>query len=208
MNPHTISDCKSKISCIAKGCQKRHHTLLHLPPVNKISPVSPQSSDFSATINNETPENNIQLQFSSHSIQNKTQALLQKVPITLISNSCCLDTNALLDSGSDITLIHKDIVKNLGLKGEKREISVSGATLQTEKIKSGLINVNIISEDSSNQIQLSAWSVKDLDIPEINYDMNAIKRKYHHLQDIEFPKVKSDKVTVLIGINHADLSRL
>ena len=142
--------------------------------MNKISPVSPQSSDFSATINNETPENNIQLQFSSHSIQNKTQAFLQKVPITLISNSCCLDTNALLDSGSDITLIHKDIVKNLGLKGEKREISVSGATLQTEKIKSGLINVNIISEDSSNQIQLSAWSVKDLDIPETRYSRNKL----------------------------------
>ena len=176
--------------------------------MNKTSPVSPQSSDFPATINNETPENNIQLQVSSHSIQNKTQVFLQKVPITLISNSCCLDTNALLDSGLDTTLIHKDIVKNLGLKGEKREISVSDATLQTEKIKSGLINVNTISEDPSNQIQLSTWSVKDLDISEISYDMNAIKRKYRHLQHIEFPKVKPDKVTVLIGINHADLSRL
>ena len=60
-------------------------------------------------------------------------------------------------------------------------------------------------EDTSNQIQLSAWSVKDLDIPKINYDMNAIKRKNTHLQDIEFPKVKSDKVTVLISTNHADL---
>ena len=38
--------------------------------------------------------------------------------------------------------------------------------------------------------------------------MNAIKRNYRHLQDIEFPKVKPDKVTVLIGINHADLPRL
>ena len=152
LNPHTISNYKSKISCIAKGFQKRHHTLLHLPPVNKTSPVSPQSSDFPATINNETPEKNIQLQVSSHSIQNKTQVFLQKVPITLISNSYCLDTNALRDSGLDTTIIHKDIVKNLGLKGEKREISVSGATLQTEKIKSGLINVNTISEDPSNQI--------------------------------------------------------
>ena len=36
--------------------------------------------------------------------------------------------------------------------------------------------------------------------------MNAIKRKYPPLQvqDIEFPKVKSNKVTVLDGTNHAD----
>ena len=35
--------------------------------------------------------------------------------------------------------------------------------------------------------------------------MNAIKRKYFHLQHIEFLKVKSDRVTVLIGTNHTDL---
>ena len=45
----------------------------------------------------------------------------------------------------------------------------------------------------------------DLHIPTINYDMNTTKGKYPHLQDIEFAKVKSDKVTVLIGTSHADL---
>ena len=191
--------------CRAKGCQNRHHTPLHPPPVKKTSPVPLQFCDSPAPVNNETPENNIQLHVSSQSIQNKTQVFLQVVPITLIGNSYCLDTNALLDSGSDTTLIHKDIVKKLGLKGEKREISISGAISETEKIKSKLINVNITAEDTSNQIQLSTWSVKDLDIPKINYDINAIKLKHPHLQDIEFPKVKSDKVTVLIGTNHADL---
>ena len=106
------------------------------------------------------------------------------VPITLIGNSCCFETNALLDSGSDTTFIHEDIVKTFRLKGEKREIIISGAISQTEKIKPGLIHVNITPEDTSNQIQLSAWSVKDLNIPAINYDKNAIKRKYPHLQDI------------------------
>ena len=124
--------------------------------------------------------------------------------ITLIGNSCSLETNALLDTGSDTTLIHEDIVKKLGLKGEKKEISISGSISQTEKIKSELIKVNTTSEDTTNQIQLSIWSVKDLDIPTINYDMNAIKWTYSHLQNIEFLKVKSDKVTVLIGTNHTD----
>ena len=34
--------------------------------------------------------------------------------------------------------------------------------------------------------------------------MDAIKGKCPHLQDIEFPKVKLEKVKVLIGTNHAD----
>ena len=108
----------------------------------------------------------------------------------------------MLDSRSDTTLIHEDIAKNLGLKGEKKEISISGAISQTEKIKSELIKINITSEDTSNQIQLSAWSVKDLDIPTINHDMNAIKGKYSQLQILEFSKVKSDKVRILTGKKH------
>ena len=52
-NTHTISHCKSKISCRAKGCEKRHHTLLHPLPVNKISAVPLQSSDSLARVNNE-----------------------------------------------------------------------------------------------------------------------------------------------------------
>ena len=35
--------------------------------------------------------------------------------------------------------------------------------------------------------------------------MKEIKWKYSHLQDKEYPKVKTDKVTVLLGTNHADL---
>ena len=100
--------------------------------------------------------------------------------------------NALLNNGSDPTLIHKDIKKKLGVKGEKPEISISGAIL-FDQIKLELINVNITSEDTSNRIQLSAWSVKDLDIPTINYDINAIKRKYPPLQDIELCEVNPPK---------------
>ena len=87
--------------------------------MNKTLPIPLQSSDSPAPINNKTPG----------------KVFLQLVPITLISSSYCLDSHALLDSGSDTTLIDEDIVKNLGLKGEKRGISISGAISQTEKIK-------------------------------------------------------------------------
>ena len=64
------------------------------------------------------------------------------------------------------------------------EISISDAISQTRTIKSELINVSITSENTRNQIQLSAWSAKDIDISTISYDINAIKWKYPHLRDI------------------------
>ena len=86
---------------MVKDCQKTHHTHLRPPSV----PLQP--SDSPAPTNNETLKNSLQLQISNQSIQNKAQLFLQIVPITLIGNSCCLETNALLDSGLDATLIHK-----------------------------------------------------------------------------------------------------
>ena len=118
--------------------------------MNKTSLVPLQSSDSPAPINNKSPENGIQLWGSGQAIQNKTQIFLQVVSI--INNSFSLEINALQDSGSDITLIHEDIVTKLEPKGEKREIGISSAISQTEKIKSELINVNTTSEYTSNQI--------------------------------------------------------
>ena len=44
-NTDTISNCISKISCKAKGCQKKHRTLLHPTLVNKTSSVPLRYSD-------------------------------------------------------------------------------------------------------------------------------------------------------------------
>ena len=92
-----------------------------------------QSSDSSTPINNKflKIKSSYRLPVSQFKIK---QIFLQVIPITLIGNSCCSETDALLDSRSNNTLIHKNIVKNLGLKGGKKEISRSCALSQDIKI--------------------------------------------------------------------------
>ena len=53
--------------------------------------------------------------------------------------------------------------------------------------------------------KLSAWLVKNLDIPFKRYDTSEIKQKYPHLNRIEFPQLKAVDVTILIGTDHAKL---
>ena len=57
-------------------------------------------------------------------------------------------------------------------------------------------------KDSS---KLSAWLVNNLDISFKRYDTSEIKKKYPHLNGIEFPQLKDLNVTILIGTDHVDL---
>ena len=49
-------------------------------------------------------------------------------------------TNALLDTGSDITLIRKDIADKLKLNGIRRTINISNSVTNTRKISSQVVN--------------------------------------------------------------------
>ena len=49
-------------------------------------------------------------------------------------------TNALLDTGSDTTLIWKDIVDKLKLTGIRRTMNISNAVTNTRKISSQVVN--------------------------------------------------------------------
>ena len=192
-NTHIVTNCKSKISCKVTNCQKRHHTLLHPPPSNPTPTTDENDSSINSLQKQETEKPNVEYKVGNQSIKNNEQLFLQVVPITLINDSYSIETNALLDNGSDTTLIRTDIVKRLQLKGEKRDINVSGAISQPETIQSELVNVTVRSSTSNNTVQLKPWSIKDLDIPPINYDMNKIKSSYQHLKNIDFPKVKNEK---------------
>ena len=54
-----------------------------------------------------------------------------------------------------------------------------------------------------DSLKLSAWLVNNLDIPFKKSDTSEIKKKYPHLNGIEFPRLK-DLGIILIGAVHAD----
>ena len=55
-------------------------------------------------------------------------------------------TNALLDTGSDTTLIRKDIADKLKLTGIRRTTNISNAVTNTRKISSQVVNFIIASQ--------------------------------------------------------------
>ena len=87
-----------------------------------------------------------------------------------------LSVNALLDSGSDSTLISKSLADFLNLS--RQEIQFSNAVSPTTKIKSKLVNFFISSGSHPGKINVkNAWIVENLNLPPNKTDNAEIKNK-------------------------------
>ena len=110
---------------------------------------------------------------------------LQIIPVTIHNNNDSVRTWALLDTGSDATLISEEIAHNLKLKGEMRNISVSNVMSMENKLPSKLVNFSVSSNSHPERVNISnAWVVKNLTIQARKMDTKNIAAKYPYLADI------------------------
>ncbi|XP_064650046.1 uncharacterized protein LOC135501725 [Lineus longissimus] len=102
LKPHQVKMCPSTSRCRQDACGRKHHSLLH---DNK-----PQLQ-----------ENRVSKDM--YHTQANQGTFFQLVEIYATGNNGgTVRTVAVLDSGSQITLIHKSLAEGLGLKGERRQL--------------------------------------------------------------------------------------
>ena len=174
-NTHLINKSKSKISCKIDGCKKRHHTILH--PPNPL-PTNPPATNI--TTDTDVHSQNAIDQYRSN------RAYLQIVPVKLMNKHIVVETNALLDTGSDTTLLRSDIATKL-------------------QLNSKIVTFDIKLDEPAKSFDIKACVVESFNLPKVQYDVNEMKSKFSHLADITFPEFKEDEVTLLIGANYMDL---
>ena len=130
---------------------------------------------------------------------------LQIIPVKLSNGHTFIETNALLDCGSDTTLLRKDVAQRLSLKGKQKKLRVTSTLSNSHNIDSATVSFDISSTSVSGCTQISTWVVHNLKIPFNQYDVSEIKKIHPHLKDIDFPVLKDSDVTLLIGTDHAHL---
>ena len=80
---------------------------------------------------------------------------LQIIPVTIHKNTNSIRTWALLDTGSDATLISEEIAYKLKLKHEMRNISVSNVMLMENKLPSKLVKFSVSSNSDPERFNIS-----------------------------------------------------
>jgi hypothetical protein len=119
------SDHNYNCNMSCKHCGKHHHDLLH-------KDFTRNGQNLTALIRSRA--NNKVTCSSASSILNN--CILPTAKVKLSSTTRCLQTTALLDSGSNCNLITKNLAKRLKLKGCFRKIYVQGASGMSQASRS------------------------------------------------------------------------
>ena len=124
-----IHNCRSKVFCKVDNCKKRHHTLLH--PVNECNNSNSSSNDATQNhqtnqhttigLNDQISESPQQSEATVNTQLGAKHTFLQIIPVKLSNGHTFIETNALLDCGSDTTFLRKDVAQRLNLKGKQKK---------------------------------------------------------------------------------------
>ena len=188
---HGIKKCLSKNSCRVEGCQSKHNTKLHDAPS-----LIPKRVGDSANLSDVPTQG-----FNGH-CRTTSSVLLLVVLIRVSANGRFFETKALLDSGSQLTLVRQDVVDKLGLEGTTQDIRFGTFHGMDPKIHTKKVSFLLSSKDSAFSVSVNeAYSVEALNISPGEVDLNQLRSRWEHLSDLDLVPVDLSDVTVLIGMN-------
>ena len=193
---HVAKCCPSKLKRRIEGCGASHHTLLHIPNQQK-----KESDKNSAQKDGAVQANSINTAFQEDS----DSVLLQVVPLRVLGEQGkIVTTYAMLDSGSEITLVDPSLASSLGLQGQPGELVVSTVSNNNDVQHGCRVNLSVESliDNEPRRLELrNAWCGKDLKIPLCHQRMRSNKSRRAHLKDVPFPDVQQEKISMIIGTN-------
>ena len=86
------------------------------------------------TANLETPGASVNNQNAFHNNDN-VSTLLKIGPIIIKNRNKSVKTDALLDNGSDVTLINKDLASKLNLSGDRKVLNICNTISEVSKVQ-------------------------------------------------------------------------
>ncbi|XP_074641172.1 uncharacterized protein LOC141898924 [Tubulanus polymorphus] len=127
----------------------------------------------------------------------------QVLPVTVQGNNGRrIATHALLDSGSDVTLIHEDLADELGLPGEKQLLTISTLNSSVAR-QSRCVTFTVRGNDpDSKVVNISrAWTThNNINCPPQTFSEVSLN-KLSHLNGLSFTDYSPCQVKILIGAN-------
>ena len=115
-----------------------------------------------------------------------------------------IDTYAMLDSGSDAFLIHKDVARSLRLRGKSNPL-LFGTFNGIEMVRSSMVSFKISAVDNSFTFEVNnAFAIPNLNASRKANNWDNIKNSWEKIYDIEWSSATVSEVTILIGSDIPD----
>lgn len=188
---HITFRCRKKKKCNVNGCKRIHHTFLHKENSNVI-----QETAMTTLTMKEAEETIMKQECDNQKIH------LRIIPVKLFGPLGEINTYALLDEGSTVSLINEEISIKLGLTGpiEKLNLRWTNDMLNTIE-NSQKVSVEICGTYSgAKMFKLNnARTIKNLSLPIQTIDVQKVNEKWPYLKNVSFESMTNAKPMVLIG---------
>ena len=89
-----------------------------------------------------------------------SRAYQQIVPVKLMNKDIVVEINALLNTGSDSTLLRSDIATKLQFKGEDRKLNIGSALSHRKNVNSKIVTIVVKLDEPGKIFDIKAWVVE------------------------------------------------
>lgn len=210
LEKHLRKYCRDKSRCGVDNCQQNHHPSLHGMEGSQ-GPRKPPYLKQEQTPSKDRPEAPSEQQQSSEQqdvytgrvTANKFKVVHQIVPVLLYGPNGVRKTSAILDTGSNATLIHQELADELGFSGRKEELTLGGANTDETMESFTVHNLKISGVKKRRRLYTipKAYTVPHLNNPsyQINW-LNEVKL-YDHLKDLDLQDTDANDVKLVVGVD-------
>ena len=202
---HQSGFCRKRKECGQSGCKRYHHRLLH-----ECVKQQKKEGDTLQSKKEENKQPNVESNCSTNIIQNSNQVLLRIAPITLEGpTGKQLNTYALFDEASTVTLLDKEVAEQLEISGNVKPLCVQWTNDITKITEdSEVVSVQISAQCPNSKVfhLKNVRTVSDLQLPTQTVDMDEIIQKWPYLRNIPIKSMIDAKPVILIGQDNWSLT--
>src|SRR5277367_3568422 len=184
---HRVPNCEDREECGEDGCTSLHHKLLHNP--NRMRKRSEVHTTTHTTVDESEPK----------------EVLLKILPVQVSGPKGSVQTYALLDEGSTVTLMSEETANKIGVKGKVESLTLNWTDGRTkQKVAAKIVDVKIKGKQGRNHQMNGVKVIKDLNLPLQTVSIKMAEKLGSHVsaKDLVF---RSAKPTILIGQDNCHL---
>ncbi|XP_028416927.1 uncharacterized protein LOC114541139 [Dendronephthya gigantea] len=197
---HFERQCRRKETCMVAECGQRHHSLLH--PVQQLKEDWKPPEVEEQVDKNNKPECETNNGHCTATGAGRPRVRLRVIPVTVrgIDETHEVQTYALLDDGSDVSLCHSSLVRRLGITGVPTTFSLTTVNEEAKENRGEEVRLIVSDLDGSENVDITrAWTVSNLPISKRSIPTAGDVSGWSHLDGIVFPELENENVSIIIG---------
>ncbi|XP_032289057.1 uncharacterized protein [Drosophila virilis] len=214
---HMARVCNRANECQVNGCRKRHHRLLHYhdamshnapqPAGDRVMNTGrmPQPADPHTRAPQPADAQSTQQRNLSCVDSDGERLLFRILPVTLHGANKRIDTYALLDEGSSVTMIDDELLRDLDIKGERRQLNIQWFGGRATREPTTVVSMEVSGADKRKRHVLrNVYAVSNLSLPMQSLHQRDVQM-WGNGARLPMKPYRGAVPKLLIGLDHAHL---